>query len=198
MKLLYAPNSPFARKIRIVLREKAMHCHELQISLNDVGLESHNPLGKVPTIIADDQTVMFDSVVIADYLELIQTDPRMIPVDLWERVIVKKWESLGDGLCDVLITTVLEQRRPIEKQEASVIARSDHKAITTLKHIDTEIAGRIFAFGNVFTLADAALLSAVGYVALRRPHLLDGFAAIRAYQEIHASRPSILATMPPG
>lgn len=198
MKVLYTPNSPFARKVRIVLREKGIACEEVQVSLNDAAVEAVNPLGKIPTLIADDQTHMFDSVVIADYLELVKTEPRMIPVDLWERIIVRKWESIGDGLCDVLIPTVLEQRRAIEKQDGSIIARSDHKVAATLKHIDAEIAGRTYAFGNAFTLADAALLSAIGYVALRRPHLLEGFSAIKSYGEQHVARPSVAATVPPG
>jgi glutathione S-transferase len=198
MKLLYTPNSPYARKVRIVLREKEIACEEVQVSLNDRAVEAVNPLGKIPTLIGDDQTYMFDSVVIVDYLELVRAEPRMIPIDLWERVIVRKWESIGDGLCDVLVPAVLEQRRAGEKQEPSVIARSDYKVAATLKYIEAEIAGRIFAFGNEFTLADAALVSAVGYVSLRRPHLLEGFSATRAYCEQHARRPSVSSTLPPG
>jgi len=198
MKLLYTPNSPYARKVRIVLREKGMACEEAQVALNDDTVEAANPLGKIPTLIVDDQTSMFDSVVISEYLELVKTEPRMIPIDLWERVIVRKWESISDGLCDVLIPAVLEQRRPVEKQEASVIARSDHKVAATLKFVEGEIAGRTYAFGNEFTLADAALLSALGYVALRRQQLLESFAHIAAYRNTHAPRPSILATQPPG
>ena len=90
MKLLYTPNSPYARKVRIVLREKGIACEEAQVSLNEASVESVNPLGKVPTLIMDDQNTMFDSVVIAEYLELVKTEPRMIPVNLWERVIVEE------------------------------------------------------------------------------------------------------------
>ncbi len=198
MKLLYTPNSPYARKVRIVLREKGIACEETLVALNDVSVESANPLGKIPTLIVDEQTSMFDSVVIGEYLELVKTEPRMIPVNLWERVIVRKWESISDGLCDVLVSTVLEQRRPADRQEASVIVRSDHKVAATLKHVEAEIAGRTFAFGNEFTLADAALLSAIGYVALRRPQLLEGLTATAAYRDAHALRPSVIATLPPG
>ena len=198
MKLLYTPNSPYARKVRIVLREKGIPCDEAPVALSDATVEAANPLGKVPTLIVDEHTSMFDSVVIAEYLELIKTEPRMIPVDLWERVIVRKWESVSDGLCDVLVATVLEQRRPVEKQDASVITRSDKKVAATLKFVESEIAGHAYAFGNEFTLADAALLSALGYVALRREQLLDGFSNIAAYRHSHANRPSVLATLPPG
>ncbi len=198
MKLFYTPNSPYARKIRIVLREKGLACQEMQPSLNDAALSAMNPLGKVPTLIADDQTVMFDSVVISEYLELIQPEPRLIPIDIWERVVVRKWEAIADGICDVLVTLVLEQRRSQEKQDNTVVERADHKLLAALKVLDTEIAGHLHAHGNQFTLADAALVTAVGYVTLRRPQLLQGLSAVLAYAEGHAARPSVLATIPPG
>jgi glutathione S-transferase len=197
MKLFYTPTSPYARKIRILLREKGMHCEEVQPSLNDAALSALNPLGKVPTLVADDQTPMFDSVVISDYLELVQTEPRMIPVDRWERVVVRRWEAVCDGICDVLVTAVLELRRAPESQDAAIVAKADHKLRAALKFLDTEIAGHTFALGNSFTLADASLIVAHGYVKLRRNQLLEGFASLQAYAERHAERASVLATAPP-
>ena len=171
MKLFYTPNSPYARKIRILLREKGLACEEVQASLNDATLSALNPLGKVPTLVADDQTAMFDSVVISEYLELIQPEPCMIPIDKWERVVVRKWEAIADGISDVLVA---------------------------LKVLDAELAGHGHAHGNQFTLADAALVAAVGYVTLRRPQLLQGLPALLDYAQGHAARPSVLATIPPG
>ena len=198
MKLFYTPNSPFARKVRIVLREKGIACEESQVVLPDATLDTLNPLGKVPTLLLDDQTSMFDSVVIVEFLELVKHDPPMIPIDLWERVIVRRWEAMSDGLCDVLITAVLEQRRPADKQDLSVVDRADRKILVALKHLEGELAGRTYAFGNDFTLADASLLTALGYITLRRQHLLDGLTAVNAYLHTHAQRPSIVATVPPG
>ena len=197
MKLFFTPTSPYARKIRILLREKGMHCEEVQPSLNDATLSALNPLGKVPTLVADDQAVMFDSVVISDYLELVQPEPRMIPVDRWERVVVRKWEAISDGICDVLVTVVLEQRRPNDKQDESLIVRGDQKIVTSLKHLDAEIAGHTFALGNSFTLADAALIAAMGYVKLRRPQLLNGLSSVQGYSDKHFERASVVSTTPP-
>lgn len=198
MKLFYTPNSPYARKVRIVLREKGIACEESQVVLPDATLDTLNTLGKVPTLVLDDQTSMFDSVVIVEFLELIKNDPRMIPVDLWERVIVRRWEAIADGLCDVLVTAVLEQRRPKDKQDPSVLDRADRKVLATLKFLEGELSGQTYAFGNEFTLADASLLTALGYIALRRHHLLEGLAALGAYRDTHAQRSSIVATVPPG
>lgn len=197
MKLFYTPTSPYARKIRILMREKGMHCEEVQPSLNDTALAALNPLGKVPTLVSDDQTPMFDSVVISDYIELVQAEPRMIPVDRWERVVVRRWEAVCDGVCDVLVSVVLELRRPPEKQDESLVTKADHKLRASLKFLDSEISGHTFALGNSFTLADAALITAIGYVQLRRPHLLEGLSSLHAYAEKHAERASVLATTPP-
>lgn len=166
--------------------------------MQDCVITQHNPLGKVPTLIADDQTAMFDSVVIADYLELVRPEPRMIPPDLWERVVVRRWEALGDGICDILIPLVLELRRAPDNQDRALLDVAEQKTTAALKYLDTELSDRTYAFGNQFTLADAAVLSALGYVALRRPALLAGQKAINAYTEFHASRPSVLATVPTG
>lgn len=174
-----------------------MRFEEVQPSLNDAALLSLNPLGKVPTLVADDQAVMFDSVVISDYLELVQPDPLMIPVDRWERIVVRRWEALSDGICDVLITAVLELRRPRDRQDEAVIDRADRKVRTALEHAAAELGNEPFAHGNSFTLADAALLTALGYVQLRRPRALDGLDVLRAYAKSHAERPSIAATVPP-
>jgi glutathione S-transferase len=198
MKLFYTPNSPYARKIRILLREKGMPCEEVQPSLNDAALALLNPLGKVPTLVADDQTPIFDSVVISDFLELVQTEPRMIPVDKWERVVVRRWEAVCDGVCDVLVTVVLEQRRAPDKQDETVATRADHKIVAALKVLDADISGHTFALGNSFTLADAALITAIGYVQLRRPQLLQGLTSLQSYAEKHAERTSVVATLPPG
>lgn len=197
MKLFFTPTSPYARKIRILLREKGMYCEEVQPSLNDASLSALNPIGKVPTLVADDQAVMFDSVVISDYLELVQPEPRMIPVDRWERVVVRKWEAISDAICDVLVTLVLEQRRANDKQDESIIVRAEQKVLTALKYVDAEIAGHTFALGNSFTLADAALIAATGYVKLRRPQLLNGLSSVQAYADKHCERGSIVSTAPP-
>lgn len=101
MKLFCTLTSPYARKIRIVLREKGIACDEVQPSLNDAALSAFNPLGKVPTLVADDQTAMFDSVVISEFLELIHAEPRLLPIDKWERVEVrngKRW-LMGSAMC---------------------------------------------------------------------------------------------------
>jgi glutathione S-transferase len=198
MKLFYTPNSPYARKIRILLREKGLACEEVQPSLNDAALSAINPLGKVPTLVADDQTAMFDSVVISEYLELVQPEPSLIPIDKWERVVVRKWEAIADGICDVLVAAVLELRRTPERQDGTLVERADHKVVAALKVLDAELAGHHHALGNQFTLADAALVAAIGYVTLRRPQLLQGVQALLDYAQGHATRPSVLATVPPG
>jgi len=72
MKLLSSPTSPYARKVRIALAEKKIDCELVEASpwAADSIVPTHNPLGKVPVLLLDDGTALYDSRVIVepDYL----------------------------------------------------------------------------------------------------------------------------------
>ncbi|PZP54827.1 MAG: glutathione S-transferase, partial [Azospira oryzae] len=71
MKLLGSLTSPFVRKVRVVMAEKRIEC---DFELHDpwssaTPLSEFNPLGKVPVLVMDDGTALFDSRVIVEYLD---------------------------------------------------------------------------------------------------------------------------------
>ena len=71
MKLLASLLSPYARKVRIVLIEKRMDC-ELElvdITQPDNAALTHNPLGKIPVLLLDDGSPLYDSRVIVEFLD---------------------------------------------------------------------------------------------------------------------------------
>src|SRR5436190_1446985 len=99
MKLLASTASPYARKVRIVLAEKKIEC-ELQpvdVSPVDNPVNAHNPLGKIPTLVLDDGTALYDSRVIVEFLDNASPISRLIPEDVRDRVAVRRWEALADG-----------------------------------------------------------------------------------------------------
>src|SRR5262245_29000821 len=100
MKLWMSPTSPYARKVRIVLGEKRIACEELVPSAARIDLSQKNPLAKVPTLELDDGTLLFDSVVIVEYLDALVPEPRLIPEPPLARALVRRWEALADGICD--------------------------------------------------------------------------------------------------
>src|SRR5262245_10948327 len=123
MKLWCSPTSPYARKVRIVLREKAIACSELLPSAARVEIGSKNPLGKVPTLELDDGRVLYDSTVIVEYLEGLQPEPALIPSSFYDRIEARRWEALADGIADAVVTAMLESKRSVLQRDSSVIEK---------------------------------------------------------------------------
>src|SRR5579864_9450884 len=98
MKLLASLASPYTRKVRVVLAEKKIDCEMELVDVNPVEnpVNSHNPLGKVPTLLLDDGTALYDSRVIVEFLDSVSPISRLIPEDKRERVAVRRWEALAD------------------------------------------------------------------------------------------------------
>src|SRR5687767_6743179 len=121
MKLIGSPTSPYVRKVRIVLAEKRIE-YEFQVDMPfsvDTQVPQYNPLGKVPVLVMDDGTALFDSRVIVDYLDTTTPVTRLIPEANRQKIQVKRWEALADGLCDAAALIVLEKRRSNEAQQSS-------------------------------------------------------------------------------
>src|SRR5688500_20391373 len=100
MKLLASPMSPYTRKVRIVLAEKRIDCELELVDVNPVEnpVNPHNPLGKIPTLVLDDGTALYDSRVIVEFLDSVSPFSRLIPDDNRDRVQVRRWEALADGV----------------------------------------------------------------------------------------------------
>jgi glutathione S-transferase len=174
MKLLYSVTSPYARKVRIVAAEKKL---ELDVVTSDPWvvnpeLIAANPLGKVPALITDDGWSLFDSRVIVEYLDGLSPVQRLIPENGRDRIAVKRWEALCDGLLDAALTARLESMRPADDQNASSakqIARQREKIEASLAEMSRGLGDNAFCVGNALTLADIAAGCAVGYLDLRFP-----------------------------
>jgi glutathione S-transferase len=197
MKLWTSSTSPYARKVRIVLREKRIACEEqspVQIGLD---LSQKNPLAKVPTLELDDGTMLFDSVVIVEYLEALQPSPRLIPELPRERALGRRWEALAEGIADAVVLAMLEGRRTPERRDPAVVERQHGKVRAALSQIETFLAAHAGLFSDEFSLADAAVLSALGYVELRAPELLKvPYPILEGYRAHFAARASVATTDP--
>lgn len=202
MKLFMTPTSPYARKVRIMLAEKHIECEvEVVPSLAapDSPVPAHNPLGKVPTLVLDDETSLYDSVVIVDYLDHKTPVARLIPQDNTQRAIIRRWEALADGICDAAVAVVMEKRRTPEKQDDTVIARQMLKVGRGLKQMSEDMGDNKWASGEKFTLADIATGVALGYVSLRMPEInwRELYPNLARLDEQLQARPSFKDTAPP-
>ncbi|UCH52326.1 MAG: glutathione S-transferase N-terminal domain-containing protein, partial [Pseudomonadota bacterium] len=117
MRLYGTPTSPYVRKIRVLLAEKSIPCEFLAIDLAaaDSPAKRLNPLAKVPVLERDDGEVLFDSSVIAEYLDALKPPP-LIPSAGKARWQVLQWHALAQGMLDATVSQFLERRRPTAQQ----------------------------------------------------------------------------------
>ena len=201
MKLLGGTISPYTRKVRIVLADKKIDCDfaTVDVAPAENPVNAHNPLGKVPTLLMDDGTALFDSRVIVEFLDSASPIARLIPEDNRERVAVRRWEALADGCLDAGLLVRYESIRPKKEQSASWSAKQTGKLQRGLATIAAELADRPFCHGERYTLADIAVGCCLGWVDFRRPAAIDYRAAYpnlaRFYDRL-MERPAFLETVP--
>jgi glutathione S-transferase len=122
MILRSSPPSPFGRKVKLALGILKLE-NEVTIEkadptdIND-SLRRQNPLGKIPALITEDGTVLYDSPVILEYLDARAGGGKIIPQDPKARIAALTLQALCDGILDAGILLVYEGRwRPVEKHE---------------------------------------------------------------------------------
>ncbi len=172
MKLLGSDTSPYTRKARLVLLEKGLPFTYVIAPPREPGspVPQHNPLGRVPTLLLDDGTAVFDSPVICEYLDTLNDRPILIPrSDPLARMRVRRWEALADGIMDSAVVVRLESLRPAEKQDPPTLALHGNAISRALALAERWLGGRSWCEGESLTLADLALVSALLYLDLRQP-----------------------------
>jgi glutathione S-transferase len=169
MKLIAAPASPYSRKVRIVLAEKKIDYEFIIDSPGDAAtrVPEYNPLGKIPVLVLEDDTTLFDSRVIVEYLDNASPVGRLIPDDTRARIQVRRWEALADGCTDAANAVVVESRRPADKQSSEWIARQQGKIDRALKAMSDELGTRAWCSGDHYNLSDIAVGCALGYLDFR-------------------------------
>ncbi|SDY33301.1 glutathione S-transferase [Nitrosomonas halophila] len=171
MELIGSLTSPYVRKVRIVLAEKNI---PYQFTVDppfgpDNQVAKVNPLGKVPALITDDGQVLFDSRLLAEYLDGMDA-PALIPVSGWARWRAKRWEVLADGISDACAAIFLERKRPAAQQSPEWIERQQKKIELGLQVAAHELGEKPWCEGTSITLADIALGCALDYLSFRFPH----------------------------
>ncbi len=199
MQLLGTQTSPYTRKARLVLLEKKIPHTYLVDAPNDPGSQVArvNPLGRIPALILDEDTCVFDSTVIAEYADALNDSPILIPrSDAGARMRVKRWEALADGIMDSAVVVRTELIRPAEKQSADVLKLHNDAITRALAHAAGQLGQREWCEGASISLADLALVSALLYLDLRQaerdwrsahPDLAAWFARMSARDSVQTS-----------
>ena len=201
-RLIASLTSPYVRKVRIVMAEKRIDC---QLDLEDVWspdsrIRESNPLAKVPCLIMEDGGAVFDSRVIVEYLDTMTPIAKLIPANGRERVEVRTWEALADGVVDAAILVRLEQtQRPPEQQSDKWIARQMDKIHAGLAAMSRGLAEKPWCNGQAYTLADIAVGCALAYLDFRFPQIdwRSQYQNLARLYDKLAARPSFIDTAPP-
>ena len=173
MKLIGSLTSPYARKVRIVLAEKKID-YEFEVDspwAADTRVASVNPLGKVPVLILDDSTVLFDSRVIVEYIDSVAPNNKLMPESNRERAEVKRWCAVADGICDAAALIFLESKRPQAQQNAEWIARQHDKIARSTEYMAAQLGEGNWCMGTHFSLSDVGAGCALGYINFRFPEI---------------------------
>ena len=199
MKLIGSMTSPYVRKVRIVMAEKKL---DFQLVLEDVWSSDEilkvNPLGKVPCLVMEGGEAVFDSRVIVEYLETLSPVGKLIPATGRERVEVRTWEAMADGVLDAAILARLEATWKGRSDEQRCQAWTDRqlsRVDASLSAMSRGLGSKAWCAGTHFSLADVAVGCALGYLDFRfsqidwrSPHrnlaqLYDKLSARASFQE---------------
>ncbi len=199
-QLLLTLTSPYARKCRMVALEKQL---QLPISVEPPHaagsrVPSLNPLAKVPTLLLDNGEAVHDSRVIVDYLEACAPQPQLIPSDPYQRMEVLRWQSVADGLADAMVLLFMEGQRPPERRDPAWIERQRAKISAGVALLEASVKPGQFLVGSTLTLADLAVVAALGYIGLRGSELLqEAGPQTHGWLNWMELRPSVADTAPP-
>ena len=201
MKLIGSVTSPFVRKVRVVMAEKKLDFTFVQENVwaPDTTIQQTNPLGKVPCLVMEDGSTLYDSRVIAEYLDTLTPVCKLLPPNGRERAEVKVWEALADGVLDAAVLVRLEKTlRPEQQQSQDWIDRQWAKVHAGLRAMSEGLGESPFCMGNHYTLADVAVGCALGWIAFRFPEVAwrgDYPNLARLFDKL-SERPSFKDTIP--
>lgn len=203
MKLLYAAPSPYSRKVRVLARELGLadRIEEVHVVTTPVApaavVSAANPLSKIPTLLLDDGSALYDSRVICEYLEYLawNTGNAAAPKQGIARFAVLRRQALADGLLDAALLhryeTVLRPKELhwsgwLEAQLGKV-----HEALASL-------ASDLPAIESVLAVDAAAVASALGWLEFRMPELAwkHSHPTLSEFYEEVRGRPAMRATLP--
>ena len=201
MQIFYSAASPFVRKCLVAahelgLADRLQHLPGAAHPVNrDPAIVARNPLGKVPTLVADDGTVLYDSRVICEYLNELGGGALLpAPGPARWRALVD--QSLADGICDAAILARYETAlRPEALRWNEWTAGQLDKVRSALAEIEARAGG----FGDRVDLGTIAFGCALGYLDLRFAALAwrDAHPQAAAWFARFDARASMVATRPP-
>lgn len=202
MQLLFAPTSPFVRKVMVCahLTGQAERIERLPSAAHpvkrDARIAVHNPLAKVPTLVLDDGQALYDSRVICEYLASLAPEAGIFPAEGPARWTALTRQALGDGLLDAALLARYElTARPAEVQWPAwreALLTKVEASLNAIEAIATDLAV------HRPTIGDITLGCGLGYLDFRFPELdwRTGHGHAARWYEAFQALPAMTATRP--
>jgi glutathione S-transferase len=176
MKLIGSHTSPFVRKVRVVLAEKKI---EYDFVIDSPGwptaVPNINPLGKIPVLVLDDETPLFDSRVIVEYIDNVTPEQQAVSRAQPRAHRGQALGSAGRRHLRRRRDRLPRSQAPAGPAEPDWIARQRDKITRSLEFMAEELGDKPYCMGTHFSLADIAVGTALGYLCFRfRRHRLAG------------------------
>ena len=194
MRLYFLPHSPFVRKVVVVAFELGL----TELSKVDVHpfepdseLLRVNPIGKAPVLERDDGSMLYDSTVICQYLNMMY-EGSLFPADgeqLWSCL---KLNSLGDGLAQAATWNIRERYRPDGERSDTYVhyyERGIERWFTTLEQ-------EVDAVSDGVHIGGISIACALSYVDFRYPEMAwrQARPALGRWYDAFAARPAMQAS----
>jgi len=198
MKLRTSSTTPYGRKVMLVAHElKLVDKIEMIAPIRDnwvQGIAPENPLGKVPSLTTADGMVLYDSIVICEYLNDM-AQGKLFPASSPAKYRALRLHALADGLLEAAVAQRIETHmRPTNLQWADFLTLQRNKVQGSLKAAEQEVKH----FSKVPTIGEFSLAAALGYIDFRFPtdNWHKDYAKLNAWYQEFSKRPSMLATIP--
>src|SRR6478609_3998998 len=144
MRLLWSSRSPFVRKVMVTAHELGLvdriRTERVVVSAAAPNAEvmAINPLNRIPTLVLDDGTALYDSRVICEHLDTLHAGPKLFPADTRARWTALRRQALGDGLMEEIVLRLGEQGRAQAMQSEKHLAAYRLKITTALDRLEGE------------------------------------------------------------
>ncbi len=204
MHLLFSTGSPFARIVRIALLETGLDQNVTKQEITRQRLYSPesevltlNPVGRVPTLRLDDGTILTESKLILDFIDVLNPGRKLLPrdgSDGW-RILAELGQALG--LLEGIITWLRALRLPNQETIEAIVAKEIIRVNRAADALDNAVTAGGFA--GPMNAAQIVLGSALGLVEVRLTawKWRHERSKLSAWYDSIASMPSFRATEPP-
>jgi glutathione S-transferase len=204
MKLYVSPRAPNPRRVLMFLVEK--NINGLELIHVDLNAQEHkaetyrakSPLARVPALELDDGRVLTETRAICTYMEGLYPEPNLMGEDSTERAFIEMADRRMEWYFMLPIANCVRHTHPglapLEQPQFPAFGQSQgQKLRETAAWLDGVLQRQPWVAGERFTIADITAFCSIEFARLMRFKAADeGFAALQAWRDRVAARPSAL------